>query len=161
MKKKIFLLIPVICTILLVGCSKGEESLLNKNETENIRSLESEYVENTTEELISEESSDKELSTQESSVENSSIMVDSIKNESKNKNLENYNSLPIETKVKLVATIVDNRAIPVKIPDFDGTMFYDYYSVFQDELYINVHSGAGVGHPIYQFKKLMKKQLPQ
>lgn len=138
MKKKIIWLVPVLSLSFLVGCHKNEEVTINTHETEK------------------QSSSVKEDTSSEvavSSSEESSSVVESSEKESKNSNLEKYNDLPIEIKVKLIATIVDERAIPVEMPaDFDGTMFYDYYSLYQNELYINVNSGAGVGHPVYYFK---------
>ncbi|MGX6978197.1 hypothetical protein ACWN8V_02825 [Vagococcus elongatus] len=55
-----------------------------------------------------------------------------------------YNNLSEEIKVYLAATTVDSRA---ESPNLMG--FSIYYTFEGDKLYVQVHSGAGVGHPIY------------
>ena len=84
-------------------------------------------------------------------IESSESIIQEETVEKVDERLNAYNALPLDIKIKLIATIVDDRAIPVEIPDFERTMFYDFYQVYEDEIYINVHSGAGVGHPIYLF----------
>lgn len=60
-----------------------------------------------------------------------------------------YNELPLDIKIKLIASIVDDRAMSFMPDNTEARMFNIFYSIYDDKIYVNVHSGAGVGHPIY------------
>ncbi|CAM4322825.1 hypothetical protein HCA64_11860 [Listeria booriae] len=71
------------------------------------------------------------------------------KNEQKNpQQAENkFNQLPDKLQALLIATAIDERSIP----PINGVTVY--YNEDSDYTLINVHSGAGVGHPIYLLTK--------
>ncbi|MCI3028366.1 hypothetical protein LMF32_04515 [Desemzia sp. C1] len=79
-----------------------------------------------------------EKETQQESVEDSSSSADII---------EAYNELDIALKVLLAATTVDERAMTPELLGFNL-----YYNFDGDTLLVNIHSGAGVGHPWYAIK---------
>lgn len=53
-----------------------------------------------------------------------------------------YNELPVPLKVLLATTVVDGRAMSPELLGY--TLAYNFDG---DEVLVNVHSGAGVGHP--------------
>ncbi|MBC1649640.1 hypothetical protein HCJ13_05465 [Listeria booriae] len=71
------------------------------------------------------------------------------KNEPKTRQLaENkFDKLPDELQALLIATAIDERSIP----PINGVTVY--YNEDGDYTLINVHSGAGVGHPVYLLTK--------
>lgn len=76
--------------------------------------------------------------TQQEPVEDSSSSGDII---------EAYNELDLALKVLLAATTVDERAMTPELLGFNL-----YYNFDGDTLLVNIHSGAGVGHPWYAIK---------
>lgn len=79
-----------------------------------------------------------EKETQQDSAEDSSSSADIIKA---------YNELDIALKVLLATTTVDERAMTPELLGFNL-----YYNFDGDALLVNIHSGAGVGHPWYAIK---------
>lgn len=102
------------------------EELLDKNEEE---SLPDEVVDSEGEESVS-------ITTQNVEEQDNTSEI-----------LDAYNSLSLPLKVILAATTVDERAMT---PELLG--FYLYYNFDENTLFVNVHSGAGTGHPWYSLK---------
>lgn len=86
--------------------------------------------------------------------EDTKIEKNEISNIRKNENGEglyaatsDFDQLPEAIKVHVVASLVDDRA---KEHNLEG--FTLNYNIEGDILYLEVHSGAGVGHPIYKLQ---------
>lgn len=77
-------------------------------------------------------------------VSNNEVIVDEIKAKDIDEDEVNYDNMPTRNKIQLLASIVDDRA--------NMEAFTIYYSIEGDNVFIMVHSGAGVGHPIYKIK---------
>lgn len=72
------------------------------------------------------------------------VEVEEVEESVPSDTIEAYNGLALPLKVLLATTTVDERAMS---PELMG--FYLYYNFDGDALLVNIHSGAGVGHPWY------------
>jgi len=64
-----------------------------------------------------------------------------------NDSINNFDNLSQAIKAHLATSIVDDRAYA-----HDLTGFTLYYNIEGDNLFVQVHSGAGVGHPVYRIQ---------
>src|SRR5699024_4614104 len=93
-----------------------------------------------------EKAEEKENKEQEYS-EESEIKETEEKNEELNDTTSDFDNLSQAIQIHLAASIVDERA---KEHDLKGYTLN--YNLIEDILFVQVHSGAGVGHPIYKLQ---------
>lgn len=63
-------------------------------------------------------------------------------------NSSEFDELALEKRVLMAASIVDDRIIDDK--KLEG--FTLYYTIRGDQLFVNLHSGVGSGHPVYKIQ---------
>lgn len=121
--------------LLLVGCSKKEVQEVEIKSTSN------------SETSVSTKKNDSEStvkSSEQAKTTSSTVSEEERQRKIYEEKINQYNNLPEELKVYLATTTVDSRA---ESPNLMG--FSIYYTFEGDRLYVQVHSGAGVGHPIF------------
>ena len=72
------------------------------------------------------------------------VEEEALLQESADRAINAYNELPLPLKVLLATTVVDERAMT---PGLQG--LYLHYNMHEDDVIVNISSGAGVGHPWY------------
>lgn len=128
--------------ILLAGCTNDEQNKKEVQEKESspkiVEKLSSSIFDSSVRTDVTSISNGK---TSESTTTDSSVVVTN--------GVAEYNKLPLEIKIQLMATLVDDRAKPIGNAGLNEHGLYIYYGAYDDYVLINVHSGVGTGHPIY------------
>ncbi|HLQ84499.1 MAG TPA: hypothetical protein VK121_11775 [Pseudogracilibacillus sp.] len=142
-KKVSFWLIIILSIIvgavgMFILTNNGEIADETKNENMNLAE--------DTETNEKEKAEEKENKEQEYS-EESEIKETEEKNEELNDTTSDFDNLSQAIQIHLAASIVDERA---KEHDLKGYTLN--YNLIEDILFVQVHSGAGVGHPIYKLQ---------
>ena len=125
--KSIVKLIMLLSIVVINGCILENNELLN----EEVETADQEEVQK---ELENHKKADE---SQEGSPSEDSIG-------------EKFGSLPMETQIALLTPYYDERGEPQRISD---NIFFIYYGIEDSFIFIQVHSGAGVGHPVYMIER--------
>lgn len=128
----------LVVVILLAGCTgdtKNDKEAQEKESNTKV-SLNEANVSNTIDTTNMSNNEKKESTTSDTS----NVITSEV---------DQYNELPLEVKIQLIATLVDDRAKPIGNDGLNERGFYIYYRAYDDYVLTNVHSGVGTGHPIY------------
>ncbi|ANU28270.1 hypothetical protein I858_014860 [Planococcus versutus] len=126
-----------------MGCNQ-ESNELTKEELETIypeevrKELEKVNKAEETEIIEEDSTSDETEVTAESSIQN------------KESNSEKFEALPMDTQVALLTPYYDERGEPQLISE---GMYFILYGLDENSIFIQVHSGAGTGHPVYMIER--------
>lgn len=131
MKNLMFLM----TTILLILSACGS------NEVENVEETNKEEI-NEAEAREKEEAEAKEKEEAEAREKEEAEKAEEVNN-----TVADFDNLPLAIKVHLATSIVDERAYAHDLSGFTLT-----YNLEGDELFVQVHSGVGSGHPIYKIQ---------
>ncbi|MDE0583246.1 hypothetical protein ON064_09375 [Planococcus sp. A6] len=140
-----------ISILFLAGCNQ-ESNELTKEELETI------YREEVQKELEkgNEVEKTKEIEEEDSTNNELEVLSDSSP-QNKESNREKFESLPMDTQVALLAPYYDERGGPQSISEGLGSILYGMEESF---IFIQVHSGAGVGHPVYRIERQVDTFYP-
>lgn len=130
--KKIFI-VSLLCLV-LTGCGKAAKPEETKKSSSKTHSSST---------VVSSETSTTK-STTEKSTETTISSTEDPEVKRKRETLEAYNNLPLEIKVLMATAIVDPRAEAQGLQGFTLTYHFE-----GDQMLVNIHSGAGSGHPWY------------
>lgn len=129
--------------LFLVGCNQ-ESNELTKEELETIYR---EEVQNELEKVNKAE--ETEIIEKDSTSDETEVTTEfSIQN--KESNSEKFESLPMDTQVALLTPYYDERGEPKRISE---GMYFILYGLDENFTFIQVHSGAGTGHPVYMIER--------
>lgn len=143
-KKVSFWLIVLLSVI--VG-AVGMSTLTNNGEIADEPTNENMNIAEDTETNEKEKAEEKENEEKEESEASEVNETEEENAEELNDNTDDFDNLPQAIQVHLATSVVDERA---KEHDLEGyTLNYNF---IENILYVQVHSGAGVGHPIYKLQ---------
>ncbi|WP_271852591.1 hypothetical protein [Planococcus maritimus] len=129
--------------LFLAGCNQ-ESNELTKEELETI------YREEVQKELEKVNEVEKTKEIEEDSTNNEVEVISDSSSQNKESNSEKFESLPMDTQVSLLTPYYDERGGPQSISEGLGSILYGMEESF---IFIQVHSGAGVGHPVYRIER--------
>lgn len=129
--------------LFLAGCNQ-ESNELTKEELETI------YREEVQKELEKVNEVEKTKEIEEDSTNNEVEVISDSSSQNKESNSEKFKSLPMDTQVSLLTPYYDERGGPQSISEGLGSILYGMEESF---IFIQVHSGAGVGHPVYRIER--------
>ena len=133
----------LLSILFLAGCTQ-ESNELTKEELETI------YREEVQKELEKENEVEKAKELEEDSTTNEVEVIADSSPQNKESNGEKFESLPMDTQVALLTPYYDERGGPQSISEGLGSILYGMEESF---IFIQVHSGAGVGHPVYRIER--------
>ncbi|WP_404337954.1 hypothetical protein [Planococcus rifietoensis] len=129
--------------LFLAGCNQ-ESNELTKEELETI------YREEVQKELKKVNEVEKTKEIEEDSTNNEIEVISDSSPQNKESNSEKFELLPMDTQVALLTPYYDERGGPQSISEGLGSILYGIEESF---IFIQVHSGAGVGHPVYRIER--------
>lgn len=129
--------------LFLTGCNQ-ESNELTKEELETI------YREEVQKDLEKVNEVEKTKEIEEGSTNNEVEVISDSSPQNKESNSEKFESLPMDTQVALLTPYYDERGGPQNISEGLGSILYGMEESF---IFIQVHSGAGVGHPVYRIER--------
>ena len=129
--------------LFLAGCNQ-ESNELTKEELETI------YREEVQKELEKVNEVEKPKEIEEDSTNNEVEVISDSFPQNKESNSEKFDSLSRDTQVTLLTPYYDERGGPQSISEGLGSILYGMEENF---IFIQVHSGAGVGHPVYRIER--------
>lgn len=164
MKKIVMVLLGSFLLVLSAACGKSEVEAIKHEEAKakegKLKVREEKLIEKEEEMEVREEEfkeKDGELEGREEEIKVKEEALEGKEKEFKAKEeakleeinaaVNDFDNLPLSIKVHLATSVVDWRA-----DEHDLTGFTLYYNIVGDELFVNVHSGAGTGHPIFKIK---------
>jgi len=141
----------IMTTILLILSACGGNEVENVEETnkEEINEAEAREKEETEarEKEEAEAREKEEAEAREKEEAEAREKEEAKKAEEINNTVADFDNLPLAIKVHLATSIVDERAYAHDLSGFTLT-----YNLEGDELFVQVHSGVGSGHPIYKIQ---------
>lgn len=129
--------------LFLVGCNQ-ESNELTKEELETI------YREEVQKELEKVSKAEETEVIEEDSTNNEVEVISESSPQNKESNSEKFESLPMDTQVALLTPYYDERGKPQRISE---GMYFISYGLEENLTFIQVHSGAGIGHPVYMIER--------
>lgn len=129
--------------LFLAGCNQ-ESNELTKEELETI------YREEVQKDLEKVNEIEKTKEIEEGSTNNEVEVISDSSPQNKESNSEKFESLTMDTQVALLTPYYDERGGPQSISEGLGSILYGMEESF---IFIQVHSGAGVGHPVYRIER--------
>lgn len=143
MVMNILKLVIFFSILFLVGCSQ-ESNELTKEEHETI------YREEVQKELEKEKKAEETEVIEEDSTNDETEVTPESSSLNKESNSEKFESLSPDTQVALLTPYYDERGNPQQISE---GMYFILYGLEENFIFIQVHSGAGVGHPVYMIER--------
>lgn len=129
--------------LFLVGCNQ-ESNELTKEELETI------YREEVQKELEKAKKAEETEVIEEDSANVEAEVTPESSSLNKESDSEKFESLPTDTQVALLTPYYDERGKPQHISE---GMYFILYGLEENFIFIQVHSGAGTGHPVYMIER--------
>lgn len=129
--------------LFLVGCNQ-ESNELTKEELETI------YREEVQKELEKAKKAEETEVIEEDSANVEAEVTPESSSLNKESDSEKFESLPTDTQVALLTPYYDERGKPQRISE---GMYFILYGLEENFIFIQVHSGAGTGHPVYMIER--------
>ncbi len=157
MKKRMKLIILSLA-LLLTGCGQESQELTKEEQEEIYREeVQKRLEEEQQPEKTSAQSDTDEEREETKELEETEIFTEKTSDVVENSNIERFEALPTDTQIALLTPYYDERGQPQGITEGAWSIMYG----LEDNLiFLQVHSGAGTGHPIYLIERQGDTFLP-